>query len=104
MLQEAFELYNKKYSELKPTRNIELIPGLGTVEIELELDDGRVICDEVPPLAAAIIQLFAVRPKWSLREMAQQLEVSKICISRVPSEQSGSRQLQPPSRGVLCIG
>lgn len=52
------EQYAKEFSVFKPDKVLKWLPHLGTVHLELELDDRTVEAD-VPPLEAAFIELFS---------------------------------------------
>jgi anaphase-promoting complex subunit 2 len=50
--------YAKEFSSFKPDKKLRWIPHLGTVELELHLED-RVVSATVPPLEAAFAELFS---------------------------------------------
>lgn len=52
------EQYAKEFSTFKPDKKLRWLPHLGTVHLELQLQD-RVIETDVPPLEAAFIELFS---------------------------------------------
>ena len=54
------EDYAHEYAVFKPDKRLQWMPHLGTVQLELELED-RTIEAEVPPLEAAFIELFSER-------------------------------------------
>ena len=51
------ESYSQAFHTLKPSQRLTLFPTVGTVEIEMELED-RTFLLEVEPILAAIIHLF----------------------------------------------
>lgn len=53
------ETYAKEYSKFKPDKKLMWMSHLGTIKLEVELDDGRVVAADVPPLEAAFIELFS---------------------------------------------
>lgn len=53
----AMEVYEKYYSNVKDTRKLKWLANVGRVQVELEMDDGRIINEEVTPLQAAVIEL-----------------------------------------------
>lgn len=54
------EAYAKEFTIFKPDKRLKWMPQLGTVQLELTLQD-RTLDVEVPPLEAAIIELFSER-------------------------------------------
>ncbi|KAG8888369.1 hypothetical protein FRB98_007764 [Tulasnella sp. 332] len=66
------EEYARRFSEFKPDRKIRFIPNLGTVSLELELQD-RTLNVEATPLQAAIVDLFSSKDTWVADELAVQL-------------------------------
>lgn len=52
------EAYSKEFTIFKPDKKLKWLPQLGTVSLELLLED-RTLEVEVPPLEAAIIELFS---------------------------------------------
>lgn len=50
--------YSKEFALFKPDKRLKWLPLLGTVSVELELQD-RTVTEDVPPLAAALIELFS---------------------------------------------
>jgi anaphase-promoting complex subunit 2 len=50
--------YAKEFSTFKPDKKLRWLPHLGTVHLELQLED-RTIEADVPPLEAAFIELFS---------------------------------------------
>lgn len=50
--------YAKEFSTFKPDKRLRWLPHLGSVHLELQLEDRTVEAD-VPPLEAAFIELFS---------------------------------------------
>jgi anaphase-promoting complex subunit 2 len=50
--------YCKEFAAFKPDKKLQWLPHLGTVQLELELQDRKVDV-EVSPLEAAFIELFS---------------------------------------------
>lgn len=57
--------YSQEYSAFKPDKKLRWLPQLGTVDLEIELKD-RKIEVQVPPLEAAIIELFSEKRSCQL--------------------------------------
>ncbi|KAJ6622570.1 ubiquitin-protein ligase [Mycena sp. CBHHK59/15] len=61
--------YAKEFSTFKPDKKLRWLPHLGTVHLELQLED-RTIETDVPPLEAAFIELFSKKANiWSMDEL-----------------------------------
>ena len=53
------DLYAQEFSIFKPDKKLKWLPHLGTVRLELQLDDRTVEAD-VPPLEAAFNEMFSI--------------------------------------------
>lgn len=53
-------MYAKEFHTYKPDKKLYWLPHLGTVSLEIELQD-RTVNAEVPPLEAAVIELFSAK-------------------------------------------
>ncbi|KAF9066458.1 hypothetical protein BDP27DRAFT_1449691 [Rhodocollybia butyracea] len=62
------EEYAKEFSTFKPDKKLRWLPHLGTVHLELHLED-RTIETDVPPLEAAFIELFSEQDVWSMDDL-----------------------------------
>ncbi|KAJ7064872.1 hypothetical protein C8F01DRAFT_1128556 [Mycena amicta] len=60
--------YAKEFSTFKPDKKLRWLPHLGTVHLELQLQDRKVDVD-VPPLEAAFIELFSQKNVWTMDEL-----------------------------------
>ena len=54
------EMYAKEYTTFKPDKKLAWMPHLGTVKLDVELDD-RTVSVDVTPLEAAFIELFSTK-------------------------------------------
>ena len=81
-MERALETYNAHYERLKTPRKLCWLKQLGTVELELEMDDGRVLDFAVTPFQAAAIHLFAERQTWSLKDLAKALGVAEAVVRK----------------------
>ena len=57
------EQYAKEFSTFKPDKRLRWLPHLGTVHLELQLED-RTVKADVPPLEAAFIELFSEKSSF----------------------------------------
>ncbi|KAJ7604032.1 hypothetical protein FB45DRAFT_958198 [Roridomyces roridus] len=60
--------YAKEFSTFKPDKRLRWLPHLGTVHLQLQLED-RTIEADVPPLEAAFIELFSQKNIWTMDEL-----------------------------------
>ncbi|KAG6841615.1 hypothetical protein C0991_009040 [Blastosporella zonata] len=66
--QKLQEQYSQEFNIFKPDKKLRWLPHLGTVHLELELDD-RVVDADVPPLEAAFIELFSEKTVWTVDDL-----------------------------------
>ena len=52
------DTYAREFHEFKPDKKLHWLPHLGTISLDIELQD-RTVSVEVPPLEAAVIELFS---------------------------------------------
>uniref|UniRef100_A0A8C5C3B4 Anaphase-promoting complex subunit 2 n=1 Tax=Gadus morhua TaxID=8049 RepID=A0A8C5C3B4_GADMO len=79
---QAMEAYTHRYEKLKAMRTLSWKPHLGSVTMDVELED-RVLTDlTVSPIHAAIILHFQDKSSWSLEELSAKLGVSKETVHR----------------------
>ncbi|KAL1920658.1 uncharacterized protein VTP21DRAFT_1035 [Calcarisporiella thermophila] len=71
-IQRWMDAYANSFQRLKAARKIAWLNHLGTVELELELED-RTLDFRVSPAHAALIYLFQERKVWTAEELAGQL-------------------------------
>ena len=58
------EQYAEEFSIFKPDKKLRWLPHLGTIHLELQLDDRTVEAD-VSPLEAAFIELFSEKSTYN---------------------------------------
>ncbi|KAM6489967.1 Cullin homology [Amanita muscaria] len=68
--QKLQEEYASEFHKFKPDKKLRWLPQLGTVHLELELQD-RTVDVTVPPLEAAFIELFSQKTVWSMDELIE---------------------------------
>ncbi|CAL8271484.1 unnamed protein product [Lota lota] len=82
VVSQAMEAYTHRYEKLKAMRTLSWKPHLGSVTMDVELED-RVLTDlTVSPIHAAIILHFQDKSSWSLEELSAKLGVSKETVHR----------------------
>lgn len=67
------EEYAQEFTKFKPDKKLQWLNHLGTVQLDIELED-RNVSVEVPPLEAAVIELFSEKCR------------SKVASNELPSE------------------
>lgn len=72
--QQHLDRYTNIFEKLKGNRTLHWKPQLGTVTIEIEFC-GRNFNMEVSPVQAVMLHKFTERPRWSLQELAEALDV-----------------------------
>ncbi|KAE8230344.1 hypothetical protein CF326_g4658 [Tilletia indica] len=81
----ALDEYASAFAQVKSTRKVHWLGGLGSVEVELEMDDGRVIKEECTPAQAAVVEIAASQASESLpvstEELVLQLEADKGVVT-----------------------
>lgn len=77
-MQEAFE---NEYTEHKAGKKLRWMNNLGTVSLDIELED-RMVSVEATPLEAGVIELFSEQDTWGLEELASRLGLSDIAPVR----------------------
>lgn len=58
-LSEALDAYAAYYARTEPRKRLKWLPYLGTVDLDIELEDGRRVAASATPLQAAVIELVA---------------------------------------------
>ncbi|KAF9474205.1 hypothetical protein BDN70DRAFT_334409 [Pholiota conissans] len=66
--QQLQDQYAREFTVFKPDKKLKWLPHLGTVHLNLELED-RTLDIEVPPLEAAFIELFSQKGVWTLEDL-----------------------------------
>lgn len=72
---ELRDRYAKEFQLFKPDKKLHWLPHLGTINLDIELDD-RTLTVDVQPLEAAIIELFSEKDVWTVDEIIAR--VSKV--------------------------
>ncbi|KAG7091912.1 hypothetical protein E1B28_008307 [Marasmius oreades] len=62
--------YAREFSTFKPDKKLRWLPHLGTVHLELQLED-RTVQADVPPLEAAFIELFSEKNVLKIEELIE---------------------------------
>lgn len=82
-VEQTMSVYGKAFSNSKAGRSLVFMPQLGSVDLELEMDDGRVLeFNNITPLQATLINLFQEQERWSLQELSEKTEVDEETLRR----------------------
>ncbi|KAK5855782.1 hypothetical protein PBY51_007424 [Eleginops maclovinus] len=79
---QAMEAYTHRYEKLKAMRTLSWKPHLGSVTLDLELEDRTLTNLSVTPIHAAIILHFQDKSSWTLEELSVKLGAPKELLHR----------------------
>ncbi|XP_058508779.1 anaphase-promoting complex subunit 2 [Solea solea] len=79
---QAMEAYTHRYEKLKAMRTLSWKPHLGSVTLDLELEDRTLTNLTVSPIHAAIILHFQDKSSWTLEELSVKLGAPKDLVHR----------------------
>ena len=98
----AMEQYNAAYGVLKAGRTLAWKPSVGSVDLELELED-RTVALTVPASLANLIMLFEDRPSWSLAELVTTMRLPSSAMRKRVDFWIGKGVLVEKSVGVFAV-
>ncbi|XP_075897568.1 anaphase-promoting complex subunit 2 [Nelusetta ayraudi] len=79
---QAMEAYTHRYEKLKAMRTLSWKPHLGSVTLDVELEDRVLTSFTVSPIHAAIILHFQDKSSWTLEELSAKLGAPKELVHR----------------------
>uniref|UniRef100_A0A8C4NWE8 Anaphase-promoting complex subunit 2 n=1 Tax=Dicentrarchus labrax TaxID=13489 RepID=A0A8C4NWE8_DICLA len=79
---QAMEAYTHRYEKLKAMRTLSWKPHLGSVTLDVELEDRTLSNLTVSPIHAAIILHFQEKSSWTLEELSVKLGAPKELVHR----------------------
>lgn len=79
---QAMEAYTHRYEKLKAMRTLSWKPHLGSVTLDVELEDRTLSNLTVSPIHAAIILHFQEKNSWALEELSVKLGAPKELVHR----------------------
>uniref|UniRef100_A0AAR2IHC1 Anaphase-promoting complex subunit 2 n=1 Tax=Pygocentrus nattereri TaxID=42514 RepID=A0AAR2IHC1_PYGNA len=120
VISKAMEAYTHRFEKLKAMRTLSWKPHLGSVTLDVELEDRTLSNLSVSPIHAAIILHFQDKSTWTLEELSGALGVSQELVRRklalwqqhgVVQEEAGGRysiletasSRERPERAVMLI-
>lgn len=72
-LKQTFDDYSTRFGDIKRGRKLKLIPSLGTVDLDLEFEDGKIITYNVSPDKAAVVYAFSGQTEMNLEQLMKTL-------------------------------
>ncbi|XP_060945588.1 anaphase-promoting complex subunit 2 [Limanda limanda] len=78
----AMEAYTHRYEKLKAMRTLSWKPHLGSVTLDVELEDRTLTNLSVTPIHAAIILHFQEKSSWTLEELSVKLGAPRELVHR----------------------
>lgn len=82
VVNQAMEAYTHRYEKLKAMRTLSWKPHLGSVTLDVELEDRVLTSFTVSPIHAAIILHFQDQSSWTLEELSAKLGAPKELVHR----------------------
>ncbi|KAM6905548.1 anaphase-promoting complex subunit 2 [Xenentodon cancila] len=82
VVMQAMEAYTHRYEKLKAMRTLSWKPHLGSVTLDVELEDRTLTNLTVSPIHAAIILHFQDKSSWTLEELSAKLGAPKELLHR----------------------
>nr|UUW46957.1 anaphase-promoting complex subunit 2-like protein [Platichthys stellatus] len=79
---QAMEAYTHRYEKLKAMRTLSWKPHLGSVTLDVELEDRTLTNLTVSPIHAAIILHFQEKSSWTLEELSLKLGAPRELVHR----------------------
>ncbi|KAF3699732.1 Anaphase-promoting complex subunit 2 [Channa argus] len=79
---QAMEAYTHRYEKLKAMRTLSWKPHLGSVTLDVELEDRTLTNLNVSPIHAAIILHFQEKSSWTVEELSVKLGAPKELVHR----------------------
>ncbi|XP_023256898.1 anaphase-promoting complex subunit 2 [Seriola lalandi dorsalis] len=79
---QAMEAYTHRYEKLKAMRTLSWKPHMGSVTLDVELEDRTLTNLNVTPIHAAIILHFQEKSSWTLEELSMKLGAPKELVHR----------------------
>ncbi|KAI0699322.1 hypothetical protein C8T65DRAFT_719807 [Cerioporus squamosus] len=73
---EIQDAYAKEFHLFKPDKKLHWLPHLGTISLDIELQD-RTVSAEVPPVEAAVIEHFSTKDTWDVADLATEMKVER---------------------------
>ncbi|CAL1587627.1 unnamed protein product [Knipowitschia caucasica] len=100
---QAMEDYTHRYEKLKAMRTLSWKPHLGSVTLDVELEDRTISNLTVSPIHAAIILHFQDKSEWGLEELSQTLGAPRDLVHRKLALWQQQGVLREEAGGRYCV-
>uniref|UniRef100_A0A3Q4BWR7 Anaphase-promoting complex subunit 2 n=1 Tax=Mola mola TaxID=94237 RepID=A0A3Q4BWR7_MOLML len=100
---QAMEAYTHRYEKLKAMRTLSWKPHLGSVTLDVELEDRTLTNLTVSPIHAAIILHFQDKSSWNLEELSAKLGAPKELVHRKLALWQQHGVLKEEAGGRYCV-
>ncbi|XP_003976982.1 anaphase-promoting complex subunit 2 [Takifugu rubripes] len=100
---QAMEAYTHRYEKLKAMRTLSWKPHLGSVTLDVELEDRTLTNLTVSPFHAAIILHFQEKSSWNLEELSAKLGAPKELVHRKLAMWQQHGVLREEVGGHYCV-
>lgn len=100
---QAMEDYTHRYEKLKAMRTLSWKPHLGSVTLDVELEDRTITNLTVSPIHAAIILHFQDKSEWTLEELSSQLGAPRDLVHRKLALWQQQGVLREEAGGRYCV-
>uniref|UniRef100_A0A1A8QLY2 Anaphase-promoting complex subunit 2 n=1 Tax=Nothobranchius pienaari TaxID=704102 RepID=A0A1A8QLY2_9TELE len=100
---QAMEAYTHSYEKLKAMRTLSWKPHLGSVTLDVELEDRVLSHLTVSPIHAAIILHFQEKSSWTLEELSVKLGAPKELVHRKLAMWQQHGVLKEEAGGQYCV-
>ncbi|XP_029945409.1 anaphase-promoting complex subunit 2 [Salarias fasciatus] len=100
---QAMEAYTHRYEKLKAMRTLSWKPHLGSVTLNVELEDRTLIDLTVSPIHAAIILHFQDKSSWTLEELSAQMGAPQELLHRKLALWQQHGVLREEAPGRYCV-
>lgn len=99
----AMEEYTQRYQKLKAMRTLSWKPHLGSVTLDVELEDRTISSLTVSPIHAAIIMHFQDKSEWTLEELSCELGAPRELVHRKLALWQQQGVIREASGGRYCV-
>lgn len=100
---QAMEAYTHRYEKLKAMRTLSWKPHLGSVSLDVELQDRTLVDLTVTPMHAAIILHFQEKSSWTLEELSARLGAPPKLLHRKLALWQQHGVLREEAAGRYCV-
>lgn len=103
VVSKAMKDYTRRYEKLKAMRTLSWKPHLGSVTLDVELEDRTITNLTVSPIHAAIILHFQDKSVWTLEDLSAQLRAPREVVHRKLALWQQQGVLREEAGGRYCV-